>query len=307
MSTSDRGLRPELRLAEEVQRALEHRQPVVALESTVITYGLPRPINAETARACEAEIRAEGAVPATIALAAGELRVGIDAALLDALATGADVRKVSTRDIAPVLARLELGATTVAASVEIAALAGIRVFSTGGIGGVHRGASETDDVSADLLAIARHPVCVVCAGAKSFLDIAKTLERLEALGVPVVAVGADEFPAFTVRSSGLRAPYRADDASEIAEITRLRLAQGGGIVVALPIAVELSLDERSAERAIAEALADAERIGMHGGDVTPFLLSAIASRDERAPEANVALLRANARLAARVAAALAAG
>ncbi len=252
-------------------------------------------------------MRAEGAVPATIALAAGELRVGIDAALLDALATGADVRKVSTRDLAPVLARHQLGATTVAASIEIAALAGIRVFSTGGIGGVHRGARDSDDVSADLLAIARYPVCVVCAGAKSILDITRTLERLETLGVPVVSIGVDDFPAFTVRSSGRRSPYRSDDVREIAAMARLRFAQGGGIVVALPVAEELSVDRTAAERAIAEALADAERLGVHGGDVTPFLLRAIASRDERALAANAALLRANARLAARLAASLAAG
>ncbi len=276
----------------------------MALESTVIAHGLPRPTNLETARACESAVRAEGGVPATIALAAGELRVGIDDTLLRRIAEQTDVRKVSTRDVAPVLARGELGATTVAASVEIAALAGIAVFSTGGIGGVHRGAQLSDDVSADLLAIARHPVCVVCAGAKGILDIAKTLERLETLGVPVVSVGSDEFPAFTLRSSGQKAPYRSDDPREIAEMVRLRRAQGGGLVVALPIAPELSVDESTAEQAIAEALAEAEAIGVQGGDVTPFLLRTIASRDERALAANVALLRANAGFAARVAAAL---
>lgn len=279
----------------------------MALESTVIAHGLPRPLNGETARACEAEIVSAGAVPATIALASGELRVGVDDAVLEALATQADVRKVSTRDIAPVLARRELGGTTVAASVEIAALAGIRVFSTGGIGGVHRGAEASDDVSADLLAIAKHPVVVVCAGAKSILDIPRTLERLETLGVPVVSVGQDDFPAFTTRSSGRRAAYRSDDPADIAAIARLRLAQGGGLVVALPVAADLSVDETNAEQAIASALAEAQALGVSGGELTPFLLTAIASRDERVLRANVALLRANARFAARVAAALAAG
>lgn len=291
-------------LAPEVVAAQRAGRPIVALESTLIAHGLPRPLNLETARACESEVRAAGALPATIALAAGKLRVGLDAATLAALATQADVRKVSTRDLAPVLARGELGATTVAASVEIAALAGIRVFATGGIGGVHRGADASDDVSADLLAIARHPVVVVCAGAKSILDIARTLERLETLGVPVVTLGQDDFPAFTSRSSGRRSPYRAEDAAEVARIAALRLAQGGGLVVAVPVAAELSVDETHAEEAIAAALADAQARGVSGGALTPFLLERIAARDERVLRANVALLRANARFAATLAAQL---
>lgn len=224
--------------------------------------------------------------------------------MLDALATRRDVRKVSTRDVAAVLARKLLGATTVAASVELAALAGIRVLSTGGIGGVHREAERSEDVSADLAAIARHPVCVVCAGAKSILDIARTLERLETLGVPVVTSGADEFPAFTVRSSGVPSPYRSDDLEDLAAIARARLAQGGGLVVALPIAAEHALEPRKAQAELEQALAAAEQAGVTGPELTPFLLRHIAERDRAALAANVALLRANARFAAGLAAAL---
>ena len=249
-------------------------------------------------------MREAGAVPATIALRDGHLIVGADDALLEALAARDDVRKVSVRDLAPVLARRALGATTVAASLEVAALAGIAVFATGGIGGVHRGAERSDDVSADLLAIAARPVCVVCAGAKSILDIPRTLERLESLGVPVITVGADEFPAFTVRSSGLRSPYRSDDPGEIARIARLRLAQGGGVVVALPLPADQAVDERTAQEALAEAVDAAARAGVSGAELTPFLLRSIAARDARTLRANVALLRANARLAGQIAAAL---
>jgi len=277
---------------------------VVALESTVIAHGLPRPANLEAARACEAAVRTAGATPATIAIAASELVVGADEALLRALADTPKVRKVSTRDIAPALALGELGATTVAASVEIASLAGISVFATGGIGGVHRGAERTDDVSADLLAISRYPVVVICAGAKLILDIPRTLERLESLGVPVVTVGSDEFPAFTVRSSGHRSPYRVDDPARIVAIARLRLSQRGGIVVALPVEEREALDPRDAERALAAAEAEAARLGIGGGDVTPFLLREIAERDARAVRANVALLVANARFAATIAVAM---
>ena len=270
----------------------------------MIAHGLPRPANLDAARGCEAAIRDAGAVPATIAIARGELVVGAGDDLLRALAERPDVRKVSTRDIAPALARGDLGATTVAASVEIAALAGIAVFATGGIGGVHRGAERTDDVSADLVAIARHPVVVVCAGAKLILDIPRTLERLESLGVPVVTVGSDDFPAFTVRVSGIPSPYRVNDADEAAAIARVRLAQGGGMVIALPVDARHALDPREAERALAAAEAEATRLGIGGGDVTPFLLREIAERDTRAVRANVELLVANARFAVDVAQAM---
>ncbi len=297
-------LRELLRFTPAVEAALREARPVVALESTVIAHGLPRPLNLETARACEADVRAERATPATLAIAAGVLRVGVDEALLEALATRDDVRKASTRDIAPLLASKSFGATTVAASVEIAALAGIAVFSTGGIGGVHRGAERTDDVSADLGAIARWPVCVVCAGAKMILDLVRTLERLETLGVPVVTVAADEFPAFTVRASGVPSPHRVDSIDEVTAIARLRFAQGGGLVVALPIDATHALPADRAERALADALAEAERRGVRGDAVTPFLLRAVAEREREALAGNVAVLRANARFAARLARAL---
>lgn len=291
------SLREYLRVAPEVAGALRDGRPLVALESTVIAHGLPRPTNLETARACEREVRDAGAIPATLALADGRLVVGADDALLERLATG-DARKTSTRDIAPVLARRALGAVTVGASVEIAALAGIRVLATGGIGGVHRIAERTDDVSADLAAIARSPVCVVCSGAKHLLDVPRTLERLETLGVPVVTVGADELPGFVVRSSGARSPYRSDDPMEIAEMARIRLAQGGGMIVALPIASELAVDPDLAERELAAAEAAAESAGVAGSDMTPFVLHALGEGTVRA---NAALLRANARFAASLA------
>ena len=288
-------------MADAVARRLRGDGAIVALESTVIAHGLPRPANLDAARACERACRETGATPATIAIARGELIVGADDELLRALAETAGVRKVSTRDIAPTLALGELGATTVAASVEVAALAGIRVLATGGIGGVHRGAERTDDVSADLAAIARYPVVVVCAGAKVILDIPRTLERLESLGVPVITVGSDEFPAFTVRSSGHRSPYRVEDVAGAAAIARVRREQGGGVVVAVPVEERFALDQRDAERAVAAAEAEAARLGIGGGDVTPFLLREIADRDTRAVHANVELLVANARFASELA------
>lgn len=299
-------MRDLLRVAPEVAQALAAGRAVVALESTVIAHGLPRPTNLETALACERAVRDTGAVPATLALAEGAVVVGADEALLRALATRDDVRKASVRDLAPLLARGELGATTVGGSVAIAALAGIAVLATGGIGGVHRGAERTDDVSADLEAIARHPVCVVCSGAKHILDVPRTLERLETLGVPVLSVGQDEFPAFVVRSSGVRAPYRVDDPREIAALARIRLADGGGMVVALPVPAGVAVDAAAAERALVAALRAAERGAVAGSEVTPFLLGELAAREPATLRANVALLEANARFAARIAAALAA-
>jgi pseudouridine-5'-phosphate glycosidase len=297
-----------LRIGAEVREALAARRPLVALESTVIAHGLPRPTNFETACALEDEVRAAGAVPATIALADGAAVVGADEALLRRLASEDGVAKVSTRDLAPVLARGGLGATTVAATVEIAALAGIVVFATGGIGGVHRGAEQSFDVSADLEAIARHPVCVVCAGAKLVLDLAKTLQALETLGVPVVGYGTDEFPAFYVRSSGLRVPHRAGDSAEVARIARQQIARGAGMVLAVPLGEAEALDRGEVEREIARALHDAEREGVVGASLTPYLLRALGDATRgRALAANVALLRQNAQVAAGVARALSEG
>lgn len=275
----------------------------MALESTVIAHGLPRPMNLETAREIERIVRDAGAVPATVAIADGQAIVGADAALLERLATEEGVAKVSTRDLAPLLADpAHLGATTVAATVEIAARAGIEVFATGGIGGVHREAERTFDVSADLAAIARHPVCVVCAGAKLVLDLPKTLEQLETLGVPVIGFATDDFPAFYVRSSGLRLAHRAEDAAAAARIARAQLERGCGIVVAVPIPEAEALDASSVEAEIARALADAARQGVQGPAVTPFLLRALGEHgDGRTLAANIALLRNNARVAAGIA------
>ncbi len=294
-----------LAVAPDVRAALDARGPVVALESTVIAHGLPRPANLETARALEDEVRSAGATPATVAVAEGAAVVGADAALLERLAMEDGVAKVSLRDLAPVLARGALGATTVAATVEIAARAGITVMATGGIGGVHRGAERSFDESADLEAIARSAVCVVCAGAKLVLDLALTLERLETLGVPVIGYGVDELPAFYVRSSGLALAHRADDAAMVARIAREQLARGAGLVVAVPIPEADALGRDEAESEVARAIASADRAGVHGAALTPYLLGALGEATRgRSLRANVALLRQNARVAAQVAAAL---
>jgi len=290
----------------EVAGALAARRPVVALESTVIAHGLPRPMNLETALGMESEVRGAGATPATIAVADGAAVVGADAALLARLANDDRVTKVSLRDLAPVLARRGLGATTVATTVEIAARAGINVMATGGIGGVHRGAQRSFDESADLEAIARNAVCVVCAGAKLVLDLELTLERLETLGVPVIGYGTDELPAFYVRSSGLRLPYRVDDALAAARIAREQLARGAGMVIAVPIAAADALDRHEAEAEVARAIDAAEAAGVRGAALTPYLLGALGeATGGRSLRANVSLLRQNARVAAQIALALA--
>lgn len=289
----------------EVAAALAARRAVVALESTVIAHGLPRPQNLEAARALEEEVRGLGSTPATIAIADGEAVVGADDALLVRLAEDPAVAKVSLRDLAPVLARRGLGATTVAATVEIAARAGIAVMATGGIGGVHRGGERSFDESADLEAIAKHPVCVVCAGAKLVLDLALTLERLETLGVPVIGYGTDELPAFYVRSSGLPLAHRVDDALAAARVAREQLARGAGIVIAVPIAERDALDRREAEAEVARALAAAERQDVRGAALTPFLLAQLSdATGGRSLAANLSLLRGNARIAAQIALAL---
>lgn len=291
-----------LAVSREVRSALDARRPVVALESTVIAHGLPRPANLETARSLERVVRDSGAVPATIAVADGQAIVGASDALLARLANEDTVAKVSLRDLAPLLASGGLGATTVAATVAIAAQAGIEVFATGGIGGVHRRAERSFDVSADLGAIARHPVCVVCAGAKLVLDLPRTLEVLETLGVPVVGFGTDEFPAFYVRSSGLRSAHRADDALAAARIARAQLDRGAGIVVAVPVPEEHALDRATVERDVERAIDQAERDGIGGAALTPYLLRALGELTEgRTLRANVALLEGSATVAAGIA------
>ncbi|WP_372398138.1 pseudouridine-5'-phosphate glycosidase [Azospirillum sp. HJ39] len=292
----------------EVADALAGNRPVVALESTVISHGMPYPRNLETARALEAEVRAAGAVPATIAVLDGRIRIGLDDGALDRLATGGHaVRKLSRRDLPIALAAGALGATTVAATMIAARLAGIAVFATGGIGGVHRGAETSFDVSADLEELARTSVCVVCAGAKSILDLPKTLEVLETRGVPVLGFGTAEFPAFYSRRSGLPVDHRCDNVTEVADIlrTKWRLGLEGGVLLANPIPAGDELDADAMETAVAQALADAEAKGIKGKDITPHLLAALERlTGGRSLTANIALIRNNARVAAGVATAL---
>jgi pseudouridine-5'-phosphate glycosidase len=291
-----------LAVSREVQGALASRMPVVALESTVIAHGLPRPTNLETARACETSVRDAGALPATIAVVDGHAVVGASDALLQRLANEDGVAKASLRDLAPLQASGALGATTVAATVAIAAEARVEVMATGGIGGVHRGADRTFDVSADLGAIARYPVCVVCAGAKLVLDLPRTLEVLETLGVPVIGFGTDELPAFYVRSSGLRLAHRADAPSAAAAIARAQLDRGAGIVIAVPPPEGAAIDRADAEREVERATKRAEAEAISGAAVTPYLLRALGELTEgRTLAANVALLRRNASVAALIA------
>ncbi len=294
----------------EVARARAGGQPLVALESTIITHGMPWPRNRETARAVEAAVREEGAVPATIAVIDGALHIGLDDARLAALARTDRVMKLSRADLALCLVQRATGATTVAATMIAAHLAGIAVFATGGIGGVHRGAETSFDISADLHELARTPVTVVAAGAKAILDLPKTLEVLETLGVPVIAVGQDSLPAFWSRDSGLPAPMRLDDPADIAAAHRMRarLGLGGGQLVANPIPAQSEIPAARLTPLIDAAIRDAEAQGIRGKAVTPFLLARIlAATEGRSLEANVALVLNNARLAARIAIALAAG
>jgi pseudouridine-5'-phosphate glycosidase len=292
----------------EVAVAQAEGRPVVALESTIITHGLPFPRNLETATRVEQTVRAEGAVPATIAVLGGRVHVGLTSDELAALAQASDVAKLSRADLAVRMALMADGSTTVAATMICARLAGIEVFATGGIGGVHRGAETSLDISADLDELAKTAVTVVCAGAKAILDLPKTLEALETRGVPVIGFGTDAFPAFWSRDSGLAAPLRLDDPALIARAHRLRGTMGiaGGQLVVNPIpeAAEIALAEIGP--AIEAAVADAAAQGIAGKAVTPFLLSRVMALTEgRSLAANVALVESNARLAARIARALA--
>ncbi|HKI38315.1 MAG TPA: pseudouridine-5'-phosphate glycosidase [Gemmataceae bacterium] len=289
----------------EVAAALRDSRPVVALESTLIAHGLPRPLNLETARLAEDVVRQEGGVPATIAVLRGVPTIGLGAAELQELAEADGVLKASTRDLATAVAKKRTAATTVAATMWLAHRAGIKVFATGGIGGVHRGAAETGDVSADLTELARTPVAVVCAGAKSILDLPRTLEMLETLSVPVVGYETDEFPAFYVRSSGLPLPARVDSPDEAAALLSAHWALGrAGVVLARPLDT-LALGWEEFEAALAEAERQAARQGVRGPALTPFLLARLAEiTGGRTLRANQALIVANARLAAQVARAL---
>jgi len=295
-------------LSTEVARAMAAGAPVVALESTIITHGMPYPQNLETARRVEAEVRAAGAMPATIAVMGGHIHIGLENDTLAALAQAKDVAKLSRADMAVALATGLTGATTVAATMIAAARAGIAVFATGGIGGVHQGAEDSFDISADLAELAQTPVTVVAAGAKAILDLPKTLEVLETYGVPVIAYGQDAFPAFWSRDSGLRAPLRMDDPAQIAAAHRMRARLGlpGGQLVANPIpqAAELSRDMLAPLIARAQAAATAQ--GITGKAVTPFLLQHLFDQtDGRTLTANIALVLNNARLGAAIARAMA--
>ncbi len=294
-----------VKLSTAVKAALKKGKPVVALESTIIAHGMPYPQNLEMARKVEQIIMDEGAVPATIAIIDGELRAGLSAQELEGFAkNGPSIMKVSTRDIPYVVARNITGATTVATTMRLADMAGISVFATGGMGGVHRGAERTFDISADLSEFAQSNVAVVTAGAKAILDLALTLEVLETLGVPVVGYGTDEFPAFYSRSSGHKVPMRLDTPKDVAKLMRAKWLLGlkGGVVVANPIPAQAEILAEEIEPVILRALNAAKRTNITGKDTTPYLLKAISDATQgRSLSANIALVENNARLAAAIA------
>lgn len=298
---------PYLDMAPEVSAALAAGKPVVALESTIISHGMPYPQNVQTALQVEAAIREQGAVPATIAIIGGRLKAGLSTDEIEYLGRqGRAVAKASRRDLAALVARKADGATTVAATMIIAAMADIKVFATGGIGGVHRGAAASFDISADLEELSRTPVMVICAGPKAILDLGLTLEYLETKGVPVIGYGTDELPAFYTRRSGFGVDVRMDTPEDLAAAFRVQLELGlGGLLVANPIPEAWSMDPARIGAAIDQALAEASAQGIHGKEVTPFLLSRVSGLtggDSLA--SNIWLVLSNARLAAKVAAAL---
>jgi pseudouridine-5'-phosphate glycosidase len=293
-----------LDIRSEVAEAIDRGGPVVALESTVISHGLPRPHNLETAQRMEAAVRREGAVPATVGLLNGRLIVGLSHEEIELLANADEVHKVSRRDLSAVLASRKPGATTVAATILIASQAGISVFATGGIGGVHRGVQETLDISADLAELARTPVAVVCAGAKIILDLPRTLELLETLGVPVVGFRTSSFPAFYVRDSGLNLDLRVESAEEAARLMSIQsqLGLSSGIVFCNPPPESGALDRAQTESLIKTALIAANSAGIQGKAVTPYLLSYLSNASDGATlKANMDLLVSNASVAAQIA------
>jgi pseudouridine-5'-phosphate glycosidase len=297
-----------INIPDQIRAALAAQRPVVALESTVISHGLPFPHNLDLARAMEGEVRDQGAQPATIGVVAGVPTVGMSDAEIEHFARAAGVLKLSRRDIAYAVAMRRDGATTVAATMALAAAAGVQVFATGGIGGVHRGAEATWDVSGDLTELARTPVLVVCAGAKSILDLPATLEYLETVGVPVLGLGTDEFPAFYSASSSLPIPARVETAEQAAAVWRAHRVYGGGggMLLTVPPPAEVALAREEIDGAIERALAKAKAAGVRGQAVTPFLLSAVAEETHgESMRTNIALLRQNARVAAQVARAIA--
>ncbi len=297
-----------LELSNEVKEALEAGMPVVALESTIISHGMPYPQNVQTALRVEQTIRENGATPATIAIIGGKLKAGCTPEEIEYLGKkGQAVIKASRRDLPVLIARKEDGATTVTTTMIIAAMAGIRVFATGGIGGVHRGAQQTFDISADLEELAQTPVMVICAGAKSILDLGLTLEYLETKGVPVIGFGTEELPAFYTRHSGFKVDYRIDTPEELAAAFRAKIDCGlkGGMLVTNPIPEEFSMPKAVIDAAIEEALRQMDQAGIHGKQCTPFLLAKVkdlTGGDSLA--ANIQLVLNNARLAAKTAKAL---
>lgn len=297
-------LKEYLLIKPEIEEALKKGLPVVALESTIISHGMPYPENVKTAREVERIVRENGAIPATIAILNGKMTVGLNEEELELLGTSKNVVKASRRDLPFIIAKKMNGATTVAATMIIAALAGIKVFATGGIGGVHRNAQETFDISADLQELANTNVAVVCAGAKSILDIGLTLEYLETQGVPVVGFGTDEFPAFYTRKSGFKVDYRVDSEVELALALKVKWDLGlkGGIVIGNPIPYQYEMDYDLINNAINEALEEAESKGIKGKDTTPFLLSKVKDITEgKSLESNIQLVYNNAKLAAKLA------
>ena len=294
-----------LDVAPEVQKALDEGRPVVALESTIISHGMPYPQNVETALNVEKIIRDNGAVPATIAVIKGRLKAGLSPEEIDYLGkTGTAVAKASRRDLPVLVAQGKDGATTVTTTMIIAHMAGIQVFATGGIGGVHRGAQQTFDISADLEELAHTPVMVVCAGAKSILDLGLTLEYLETHGVPVIGYGTEELPAFYTRKSGFKVDYRIDTPAELAKAFYVKqdMGLGGGMLVTNPIPEEFSMNHEIINKAIDEAVEEANKLGIHGKETTPFLLAKIkdlTGGDSLA--SNIQLVYNNARLAAKTA------
>ncbi len=309
MTATARPPHPMLRIATEVAEALAVGTPVVALESTIISHGMPYPHNVAMAREVEQIVRTGGAVPATVAVLGGHPTVGLADDELELLGSHAEVRKVSVRDLPYVVATRSHGATTVASTMRLAGLAGIRVFVTGGLGGVHRGAELSMDVSADLTELSRTEVAVVSAGVKSILDIPRTLEVLETLGVPVVGYGTDEFPSFYSRSSGVPAPMRLDTPEEVAALMRATwdLGLGSGIAVANPVPADDEMPRDEIDAVIDQALADCEERGIRGKDITPYLLGRIVElSDGRSLQTNLALVRHNARVGTAIAVAHAA-
>ena len=299
-----------IRYGDHVSRARRDGRPVVALESTIVSHGLPRPDNLRVAREIEQAVRAQGAIPATIGMVAGQLIVGLDDAELTHLATGDRVAKLSVRDLAVATAMGADGATTVAGTSAVAAAAGIPVFATGGLGGVHRGANQTFDESADLVTLARTPIAVVCAGVKSILDVGATLERLETLGVAVVGYRTDRFPGFFITDSGYGLDWSVDAPEQIAGVLdaqRIQAAHAGAVVVANPLPPEEQLDPDLHDRVLADGLAMLERERITGKAVTPFLLAHFHSATEgQSLEVNIRIILRNAALAARIAVAVAA-